>query len=61
MKGLKAEELNNCLHLLDTRSPIYQKFQSNNSWPLYPNTARHSLWERSPGFPRLNKDAHFIH
>ena len=26
MKGLKAEELNNCLHLLDTRSPIYQKF-----------------------------------
>ena len=61
MKGLKTEELNNCLHLLDTRSPIYQKFQSNNSWPLYPNTARHSLWERSPWFPRLNKDAHFIH
>lgn len=35
MKGLKAKELNNCLHLLDTRSPIYQKFQSNNSWPPY--------------------------
>lgn len=35
MKGLKAEELNNCLHLLDIRSPIYQKFQSNNWWPPY--------------------------
>lgn len=45
MKGLKAEELNNCLHLLDTISPIYQKqqftkkFQSNSPWPLHPSNA----------------------